>query len=170
MVMPASSSTSFRTRVENGGRCIQAIAIGVDRAGKDQRQPGSRRSSGRPATCLLAAAGSGWSTPLHQGSRPGARSGSRGHGGSPPGGAPIERLDPDVVIGLGHQLLCRNEAPFEGRVDEACAIFRPQWRMENSAARDNVSVIGSKNGTFQAGGAIEGKANCMPLMIAAAAF
>ena len=106
MVMPASSATPSSSALERLRRGIEAIAIGVERAGEHQRQPGravfqvlQRLLVGRLRIGMVDAlhhrpGGAG----LASGDRLGARR------------ARIKRLDPQAVIGLADQPLVERRA------------------------------------------------------------
>ena len=117
MVMPASSSTPSSARSSVVRRGIEAVAVGVERAGEHQRQPGravfqilQRLRIGRRRIGMI--------DPLHQRPgrarrAPGDRLGARR--------ARIERLDAQAVIGLADQPLVERGA-LERRLDQLAPV------------------------------------------------
>ena len=130
------------------GRRVQAIAIGVQRPRENQRQAvGAVHQV--VERLLVGFRRIGVVDPLHQ--RPGgARRAARDR--RCPHGARVERLDPDAVIGLGHQLLLERGA-FERGIDKF-APFRLAGRRKFSRKREFVGLTvshGIENGTFSRG-------------------
>ncbi len=142
-------------------RCVQTIAVGVERTGEHQSQ------AGRPVfevlkRLLVRRRRIGVVDPLHQGpGRAGLAPGDR-HGA---GRARVKRLDPQAVIGLGHQALVERGA-FERRLDKF-APFRLAGRRKFGGEGEFVGH-GSKMAQYGRLALLNGKQIICPGRVAAA--